>query len=105
MFICPVPLKEPDLASKQVILFGEAQILFRHYICVPMGCDPFVQRRYRDTQIISHLLTRKPTDQRDTHRILAEFAGPFNPIVNLLCCSKSYQRSGIKLRQVHYWLG
>jgi hypothetical protein len=31
----------------------------------------------------------------------------FSPIVNLLCCSKCYQRSGIKLRQVQFeadWL-
>jgi len=28
----------------------------------------------------------------------------FSPIVSLLCCSRCYQRSGIKPRQVHFYL-
>ncbi|MEP3917519.1 hypothetical protein, partial [Ascidiaceihabitans sp.] len=32
---------------------------------------------YPDPQIVSHLLARKPTCQRDTQRILPEFVRPF----------------------------
>lgn len=38
--------------------------------------EPFVQRRHADTEIISHLLLRQPTGQRDAHRIFAEFVSP-----------------------------
>ena len=41
---------------------------------------------YPNTKIVSHLLPRKPTGQRDPHRVLTEFIYPFqflsqNPVL------------------------
>ena len=54
---------------KPIILLGKAQIFLLYYAPVSMRCDPLVQRRHPDTQIVSHLSAR----QRNAHRILAEF--------------------------------
>lgn len=72
-----------------------------------------VQRRHPDTQIISHLLTplssKRCFDCRAGVRPLVSAIRTaswrnssvrFCPIVSLLCCSKCYQRNGIKPRQV-----
>jgi len=73
----PLLLENAVLASKPVILLGEAQIFFRHHISIPMSRDPFVQRRHADARIISYLLTRQTAGQRDTHRIIAKFVRSF----------------------------
>ena len=42
-----------------------------------MRRDPLVQRRHADTEIVSHLLARQSTGQRNPRRILSEFVRPF----------------------------
>ena len=59
----PLCLENTVLTPKPLILLGEAQILFRHHICVSVRRDPLVQRRHPETQIISHLFARQPARQ------------------------------------------
>jgi hypothetical protein len=94
---------------------GEAQILFRNHIRISVRCDPFVQRRYLDIHLLGTLLRNTLSGSGSSATCLRvsplvsairtaswrNSSVRFSPIVSLLWCSKCYQRSGIKPRQVH----
>tara|TARA_R110002110_G_scaffold403942_1_gene621958 strand:- start:615 stop:833 length:219 start_codon:yes stop_codon:yes gene_type:complete len=48
----------------------------RDHIRIAVRVHPLVQGRQADPQIIRNLTPRKPTGQRDPHRILAKFIRP-----------------------------